>query len=261
MDRYELRRLFFRPRSGNYVSYIATERGMSTEYILTVYDLSHFEFQNAILTERLRFIYQNRHLFHCKTVFFDTELPSVDSIRQTNIARFLRFFYVVEPIARCLCDCGDVSAVRPLLPGLACFLKTLHAHGFVYGYLSPFTIVADNDRKLGLRVPPLLPIVPPKAGIAPPFPFERPHYRSLSEIELYLPPERELTTAWDRWSFGVLLAGMVVLGGGELFAVGKGGDIDRLGLPGYVRGFLERRPEDRLSLGDLDEEAMMEEGH
>jgi hypothetical protein len=258
-DDFELRRLYFRPRSGTYTSYVATERATSVEYLLTIYDLAAFAFANDLLTGRLLFIYQNYRLFHCRAVFFDVPIISPDSIKATNIPSFLRYFYVVEPLSRCLCDCADAADFRWLFAPLASLIATLHAHRFVYGFLSPFTIVVEDDQRVSLRVPPLMPLVPPKAAIAPPFRLKRPHYRSIGEIQNYLPPESELAPAWDRWSFGVLLCGLLAVGGGEIFAAGAPRDggawrraLERVSLPPVVGAFLKVEPCERLALRDFD---------
>ena len=225
LERYELKSVLRRPKRGSYVSYIATDRSSSDDVIVTAYNLTNIAHGcNSEVAERLRFIRQNFHLFDCVEVFFDSELDSVKQIKTTNVPKFLKTFYVIEPCSTSLADFwaagNDVTEVHLL--DIALTLRELHRHGFCYGFLSPLTVTLGVDGCARLRVPPLNLRMSPSSVMSPPIAKSRANVRTLSEIRFYLPPERETagtgSCAWDLWSFGVLICNFTFLGGGELFA-------------------------------------------
>jgi hypothetical protein len=144
-------------------------------------------------------------------------------------------------------------------------------------------MIIVDDRCLGLRVPPLLPQLPPKSGVSPPFAIGRPRYRGIAEIEFYFPPDQGLSVYWDAWAFGVLLLNFGVLRGGEVFAAVSAADRRRriqevlgrapsdvgwderparaagIGIPAFVGCFLKYLPDERTKLQDFDEAELLEQ--
>jgi hypothetical protein len=173
-----------------------------------------------ILKERLLFLCHNYKLFRCEAVFFHNHLPTLDAIKPPIISKFIRYFYVVEPLPMiCLADYATSRLLTPdflfqKFPNVLNTIASLHSVRFPYLNLSPFSVIVDDT--FSIRPPPLNPFASPKSLLPPPPKVYRSSFRSVNEIRFYQAPEWNAVHPFcssDSWSLGAILAELLVLGG------------------------------------------------
>lgn len=255
---YTLGDIYSKSKTGSYVSYIAKCDDTEQQYLLTEYNLDCLIREKSdLVANRILFIKQNFHLFHCKEIFFNVDLKSNSQIKMTNIPNFISKMYVVEAMNPSLVDCWYQSEEisHQVFKDIGLTLHELHKHGFCYGYLSPLMVVSDTGN-WKLRVPPVNPLLDPRIGIAPSFAIARASFRTTDEIRFYFAPEHSsslISPAWDAWAFGVLVYNFTVLNGGEVFASVSWRDQVRKmrqisGIPEDIVGFFSLESENRQTI-------------
>jgi len=211
---------YFSPKCKSYESFIAVHKVSNRKFLLTKYNLEILVSYGHKFVERLLFLCQNYRMFRCEGVFFQGHLSTLDVIKTNVIGKFLKVFYVVEPLP--MTTLADYSAksnvnrefLMKSLPNLINTLCSLHSVSFPYLNLSPYSIIVDE--MLWLRPPPLISHASSKSIFPPPPRLNRLSFRSVNEYRFYRPPEWglfELSCTSDTWSLATILAEFILFGG------------------------------------------------
>jgi len=185
-----------------------------------------------ILIDRIIFLCNNFRMFRCESVFFQTHIVSLDVIKKENVGKYLKYFYVVEPLPmKTLADYAIEKEITEQffldsLPNLLNTLSGLQSVKFPYLSLSPFTIVVEDG--LWLRPPSLSPFSSPKSQFAPAPKTSRGSFRSVDEMRFYRSPEwNVIPPFWqaDCWSLATIICEYLLFKG-PMF--GSTSDIDQM---------------------------------
>lgn len=211
---------YFEASNKSYESYIASHKVSKRKFLVTKYNLELINIDSKVLYKRLLFLIKNYRMFRCECVFFQGHLASLDVLNPKIIGKFIKYFYVVEPLP--MATLADFSTENQMtksillekLPNLLSTMAMMHSVKFAYMNISPFTIIVDGV--FWLRPPSLNPYASPKNCMAPPPAGIRAEYRSANEMRFYRAPEWNANPMFcesDCWSLGAILAEYMIFAG------------------------------------------------